>query len=143
MRYAALTLLACLIPSLTIAQPIDSKDIRVADGDTISAYGKTYRLVGFDTPETGERARCAKERALGERATARLQALIQAGELDLKEVRCACPEGSEGTRWCNWGRLCGTLTAKGEDVGSILMREGLARPFHCGASRCPKREGWC
>jgi endonuclease YncB( thermonuclease family) len=33
-------------------------DIFVIDGDTISARGRVVRLVGFDAPETGNRARC-------------------------------------------------------------------------------------
>ena len=34
-----------------------------------------YRLVGFDTPEIGPRARCAYEHDIGLRAKARLKAL--------------------------------------------------------------------
>ena len=32
--------------------------IEVIDGDTVRQQGFTYRLVGFDTPERGDRARC-------------------------------------------------------------------------------------
>ena len=35
--------------------------IRVVDGDTIRMGMATYRLVGFDTPEIGDHARCARE----------------------------------------------------------------------------------
>lgn len=35
------------------------------------------------------------------------------------------------------------LKANGEDVGQILIREGLARPFVCGNYQCPKRQPWC
>lgn len=48
------------------------------DGDTVRlAGGQTYRLVGFDTPETGRNARCSYERELGDAATARLRSLIR------------------------------------------------------------------
>jgi endonuclease YncB( thermonuclease family) len=113
------------------------------DGDTVLANGKTYRLVGFDTPERGERAKCPAERVLGGMAHARLQALIAQGGLELVEVRCSCAPGTHGTRLCNYGRACATLKVGGVDVGSILIAEGLARPFACWRYQCPMRRGWC
>ena len=50
------------------AEPIQPGQIRVIDGDTIRAALATYRLVGFDAPET-YRAKCPSERELGNRAT--------------------------------------------------------------------------
>ena len=44
--------------------------IEVLDGDTIRVAGETFRLVGFDAPET-YRARCPSEHELGNRATSR------------------------------------------------------------------------
>jgi endonuclease YncB( thermonuclease family) len=35
------------------AEPLAPVDIKVSDGDTIKALGRTVRLVGFDTPEIG------------------------------------------------------------------------------------------
>ena len=50
------------------------------DGDTIrSPAGVTYRLLGFDTPET-YRSRCAEELSLGIKAKRRLDQLIASGE---------------------------------------------------------------
>jgi endonuclease YncB( thermonuclease family) len=31
-----------------------------------------------------------------------------------------------------YGRLCGTLKARGQDVGATLVAEGLARAYVCG-----------
>jgi endonuclease YncB( thermonuclease family) len=47
------------------AEPIDSADIRVIDGDTIRVYHEqpNVRLVGFNAPETRQAA-CDAERQL-------------------------------------------------------------------------------
>jgi hypothetical protein len=37
----------------------------------------------------------------------------------------------------------GVLAIRGKDVAEILIGEGLARRYVCGATRCPKREKWC
>lgn len=127
------------------AEPISADRIQVSDGDTISAYHypPSVRLVGFNAPEIG-RARCESERALGVKARNRLADLVGTAQLDFEYVACACTQGSEGTESCNYGRDCGILKANGTDVGEILIAEGLAVPFKCGASRCPKTpRPWC
>lgn len=115
----------------------------VIDGDTVRWQGRAVRLVGFDTPETGDRARCQSERARGDRATARLRELVASGEVKLELVRCACRPETEGTSACNFGRSCGVLTIDGRDAGNILIGEGLARPYLCGQFSCPPRGSWC
>jgi micrococcal nuclease len=118
-------------------------EITVVDGDTIRAKGRTIRLVGFDAPESDNRASCPQERETAGRATARLRSLVSGGGLELRLVPCACPPGTEGMRECNFGRACGTLTTGGRDVGAILIAERLAKPFICGATSCPRRQPWC
>ena len=125
--------------------PIDAKDIRVIDGDTIRLHQKKpdVRLVGFNSPET-RRAQCDAERKLGGAATRRLRELVKGGNLDFEYVACSCPPGTELTRKCNFGRRCGTLKANGRDVGEILIAEKLAVPFQCGATSCPRLPiPWC
>jgi endonuclease YncB( thermonuclease family) len=132
-----------LIPAS--AGPINPEDIRVIDGDTIRVHHQqpNVRLVGFNAPET-RRAQCELERGLGAKATRRLRDLVREGNLEFEFVACACPPGAEGTQACNYGRRCGTLKAGGRDVGAILIAEGLAVPFQCGATRCPKTpRPWC
>lgn len=46
---------------------IGEPPLRVIDGDTVARGSIVYRLVGFDAPETGDRARCAAEADLGRR----------------------------------------------------------------------------
>jgi endonuclease YncB( thermonuclease family) len=126
-----------------ISGPLSAGEVQVVDGDTISVRSQQYRLVGFDTPETGLRARCQKERELGARATSRLRQLVAQGGLRLQRVPCACPPGTEGRGSCNYGRWCGVLTVAGRDVGPVLIAEGLARSYVCGRTSCPPRQSWC
>ena len=36
-----------------------------------------------------------------------------------------------------------TLTVGGQDVGTILIAEGLAERYVCGPTSCPPRKSWC
>lgn len=129
--------------TLSRPEPRPSGPIEIIDGDTVRQQGITYRLVGFDTPERGDRARCGDERQRAEKATQRLRSLISTGTTVLTRVACACRQGEEGTRRCNHGRLCGVLTVGGRDAGQILISEGLAHSYVCGAASCPQRRPWC
>jgi endonuclease YncB( thermonuclease family) len=141
-RPLILFVVALLSCASALAEPLSRSDIAIVDGDTIHAHGKTYRLVGFDAPETSN-AKCPAERELGERAAKRLKEIVDLGGLDLTEVPCSCLPGTRHTRFCNYGRQCGVLRVGGNDVGAILIREDLGRPFYCGKYRCPRRRGWC
>nr|WP_246799165.1 thermonuclease family protein [Rhizobium leguminosarum] len=117
----------------------------ITDGDTIRLNdGTPVRLVGFNTPEKFE-PRCSAEAALGNRASARLKELVAgARTTEVALVQCACKPGTEGTKKCNYGRSCGTLSVDGRDVGQTLIAEGLAVSFVCGATRCPPTpRPWC
>jgi len=120
--------------------------VHVIDGDTISLNDgrPNVRLVGFNAPETGSRARCETERQKGEAAGRRLRELVSNGRPDFQQVACSCAPGTEGTNACNFGRRCGTLRVNGVDVGATLIGEGLAVGFVCGATSCPALpRPWC
>jgi endonuclease YncB( thermonuclease family) len=123
-----------------------ASDVRIIDGDTIDVRGlrANVRLVGFNAPETW-RPSCTAEREVGERATARLNQLVRGATLiEFERVACSCRPGTEGTDQCNFGRLCGSLSVDGRDVGSTLIAEGLAVPYRCGRTSCPPRpQPWC
>jgi endonuclease YncB( thermonuclease family) len=123
-----------------------SISVRVIDGDTISlGDGRpNVRLVGFNAPEKGNRARCEVERHKGEAAKRRLRELVSSGRSEFQQIACSCAPGTEGTDACNFGRRCGTLRINGVDVGTTLVSEGLAVPFVCGATSCPTLpRPWC
>lgn len=117
----------------------------ITDGDTIRlSNGTRVRLVGFNTPEKFE-PMCADEAKLGNRASERLRELVgQAASTNVRLVACSCKPGTQGTKKCNYGRSCGKLEVDGRDVGQILISEGLAVPFVCGATGCPPTpRPWC
>lgn len=130
-------------PTVGNSRPIAPERIHIVDADTVRIDGRPTRLVGFNAPETHE-PRCALERELGTRATARVRDLVTTGSLAFAEVDCACAPGTAGTPQCNYGRACGILSSSGRDIGAVLIAEGLAVPFVCGATRCPPTpRPWC
>jgi endonuclease YncB( thermonuclease family) len=145
MKTLVLTSIAALFLTTTaFAEPVNPADILVVDGDTIHIHSKqpNIRLVSFNAPET-RNATCQAEADLGAKATRRLRDLVKLGNLDFEYVRCSCPEATQGTFACNYARDCGTLKASGRDVGAILIEEGLAVPFVCGARCPPTPRPWC
>ena len=103
-------------------------EVVTVDGDTIDHGDDRYRLVGFDTPET-YRPQCAAEKALGLKAKARLSELIEtAGQIKLVIET----DLDVHDRFLAVGRVAG------QNVGTILISEGLARPYDGG-----KRQSWC
>jgi micrococcal nuclease len=137
-----LTFVLLFVASIANAFSVSPGQVDVVDGDTIRVAGETFRLVGFDSPET-YRARCPSERELGNRATFRLQQLVAGGGLELERVPCSCPTATEGTPRCNYGRSCAILRARGQDVGTLLIADGLARAYVCRRTSCPVRQAWC
>jgi endonuclease YncB( thermonuclease family) len=128
-----------------VAEPIEPGDVYVIDGDTINVFHvqPNVRLVGFNAPESSNAA-CEAEHQLGGRAAQRLREVVRTGHLDFVYVRCSCPANTQGTRFCNYGRDCGTLKSNGRDVGAILIAESLAVPFVCCATSCSKTpRPWC
>lgn len=100
------------------------------DGDTVrdTTNKVTYRLLGFDAPETW-RAQCDAERVKGEQAKAWLQyAIAQATRIDL------APIGARD----KYGRSLAHLRIDGVDVGQNLIGLKLAHIYAGG-----HRKSWC
>jgi micrococcal nuclease len=100
----------------------------VVDGDTVWLDGIKIRVADIDAPETHP-PRCEREADLGNRATQRLLALVNAGPLE------AVPAGRRDAD--RYGRKLRVLLRNGRSLGDQLVQEGLARTWD-GA-----RRPWC
>ena len=99
----------------------------VVDGDTIWLDGVKVRIADIDTPETHD-YQCPAEKELGDRATTRLQEVLNGGPISLAPV-----DRDED----QYGRKLRIVMVNGESVGETLVGEGLARWYGSG------RQPWC
>jgi micrococcal nuclease len=99
----------------------------VIDGDTFRLEGQSIRIADIDAPES-RGSKCPTEKALADRATERIQQLLNAGPFVLD------PADRDEDRY---GRKLRIVTRDGESLGDILIAEGLARRWD-GA-----RRPWC
>ena len=99
----------------------------VVDGDTLYYQGVKIRISDIDTPET-HASRCAEEARLGDAATQRLQALVNAGPFSLQSI-----DRDEDA----FGRKLRRITRGGQSIGQDLVDQGLARWYGSG------RQSWC
>lgn len=99
----------------------------VVDGDTFWFQGQKIRMADIDAPETHP-SRCAHEADLGQRATLRLQDLLNEGPIILEPI---------GRDMDVYGRKLRIVARDGQSLGEILVSEGLARSWT--GSRRP----WC
>src|SRR4051794_17246139 len=113
-----------------LSAPITAEEIRsvdpkiVIDGDT---FYVSIRLFGVDAPEQGDGAKCIQERAWAKRAKERMRELLQ-GRVTLHLHGIG-----------EFGRLLATVRLQdGRDLGQVLLKEDLARPYEAG-----HRPNWC
>ena len=99
----------------------------VVDGDTFWINGEKVRLADINAPETHQ-AGCPAERELGEQATLRLIALLNAGPFTLE---------IEGRGEDRYGRQLRVARRGGRSLGQQLVGEGLAEPWR------GRRSDWC
>jgi micrococcal nuclease len=99
----------------------------VVDGDTFWIGGEKVRIADIDAPETHP-PRCDHEADLGDRATLRLQQLLNAGPVTL----AAADRDTD-----RYGRLLRIVERDGRSLGDQLVEEGLARRW------TGRRLPWC
>ncbi len=106
---------------------------RVVDGDTVRINGVRMRLLDIDAPEIFH-PRCTRESDAGAAAKARLAQLLAAGPMQLAD-------SGEHDRF---GRPLVRISVNGQDLGQILLREGLAVVWRPGpAAWESRRRHWC
>lgn len=103
----------------------------VVDGDTFWYRGAKIRIADINAPEVS-RPKCAREAALGDRATGRLLALLNQGPFTL-----APNNDGTGRDRDRYGRLLRTVMRGGDSLGQELVREGLAERWK------GYRGNWC
>ena len=103
------------------------RDVLAVDGDTFELQRLTdrgterirLRLIGWDSPETGDSAGCAAENALGQKVEARARDLFaDAQTLTFK------PEGLD-----RFGRTRAHVYLDGSHIGWLLAQDGLSKPW--------------
>ena len=122
--------------ALALALQLTLSSVRVVDGDTLhdNRRQEDYRLAGIDAPETGGRAACEREAALGEMARARVEDLIAGADL-VVAIPDHDPRGRKRWPVDGFKRRLARIEVDGQDVGQILVAEYLAvirdpdRPF--------------
>jgi endonuclease YncB( thermonuclease family) len=126
------------------AMPPLERPYRAVDGDTVAvgplpcSQTICYRLIGFDTPETGH-ALCVEERRHGVIAKARLQQLMDRGR-----VRIIPKFGPRTGRISKdkYGRVLAYMYIDDEGVAEIMIREGLAVAYTARVKRTANHN-WC
>ena len=109
----------------------------VLDGDTVAArvgvadgvdITVRVRLINVDTPEMN--GKCASESKMARRARGRLEKLLPRGaKIELRNIK--------DDKYL--GRIdANVILFDGRDVGDVLVRENLARPYNG-----EKRKSWC
>ena len=107
--------------------------VRVIDGDTFEIGTVRIRLQGVDAPERRTTCQDAQGRdwACGAWATRQLRALIGAREL-------VCRDLGERTH----GRTVAACTLDGQDLGAMLVAEGIVRACPRFARQHPHSRGY-
>lgn len=137
-------IVAQILISLVISFPAMAKDhkwkvTRVIDGDTLKVQIEGFpeeladhlsiRILGLDTPEKGRRAKCDKERKMGQAATAYTTKLLTGShEVIFKNIK-----------WDKYGgRILATVIVDGKDLTDEVIKANLGREYHG-----EKKKSWC
>ena len=119
-----------------ISGPYAGRVTSVIDGDTLEVRVMVWlgqevvtrvRIDGIDTPE--KRGKCQREKDLAEQARAMTEQLLADSEIALYDIQNDKYGGRVRAR---------VVTRSGEDIGQMLIKSGLARPYK-GEARQP----WC
>lgn len=117
-----------VISVLLCASSCEPAEIRVWDGDSMrlgtTRQSEAVRVFNIDAPEM--EGRCAYETDLALQAKIRLAEILEGRRVEILR---------QGTD--RYGRTLAAVRVEGQDVGDILVGEGLARTW------TGRREPWC
>jgi len=117
------------------------KVIRVVDGDTLEIANEFLpqelklfvRIKGIDTPEKAPRAKCEKEKILAQKASNYTKNLIENAQKNHQKITFS------EIKWDKYGgRIVAKVMINGGDLGSELLKKGLARIYNG-----EKKKTWC
>jgi len=115
--------------------------IRVVDGDTLEISNEFLpeelklfvRIKGIDTPEKEFRAKCQKEKILGQNASEYTKKAIKTAQE--KKLKITFSE----IKWDKFGgRILAVVKIDNKNLGDELIKKGLARPYNG-----EKKASWC
>jgi len=107
---------------LIVAHARGSAAQSVTDADTLVLNGKTHQLWGIEAPDTKQV--CPDGWPAGRLAKTRLEALIEGRTVVCEEME---PD--------HYGRATAICRVDGEDLGALMVREGMAWAFASSNSR--------
>ncbi len=134
---AAVGLLVIPLVALGVAtsarsETVDGRRAVMIDGDTFTIGFERVRILNIDAPET-RGSNCERELVMGLKAKERLASLLRAGAVEIAR------SGQDRFR-----RTLARVFAAGNDVGQVLIREGLALPWRDGPeARDVRQRHWC
>lgn len=110
---------------------IPASQLLAIDGDTYQVAGKRLRLAGWDSPETGNSAKCRAEHELGVRAEAQAKLFVSTGRTAVLQRL-----GQD-----QYQREVARIWLDGTDIGKMLQMDGLAVPIH--KDEISGKADWC
>src|SRR5690625_942386 len=117
-----------VISVLLCTASCEAAEIRVWDGDSIrlgtTRQSEAVRIFNIDAPEI--EGRCTYEADLALEAKSRLAEILEGSRVEILR--------QDADRY---GRTLAAIRVEGQDVGDILVSEGLARTW------AGRREPWC